>query len=107
MRKGEADAITIAPLGAGRTLAQMRSAPVDIGISLARMNRVIAYEPDDMTVIAEAGLTLAALNALTGTHAPRLPVDPPHRRPDYAGRTVGGARPPARFGCRKARCAIC
>ena len=28
------DAITLAPLGAARTLAQMRSAPVDIGISL-------------------------------------------------------------------------
>jgi glycolate oxidase FAD binding subunit len=78
VRKGEADALTLAPLGAGRTLAQMRSAPVDIGISLSRMNRVIAYEPDDMTVIAEAGLTLAALNALTGTRAQRLPVDPPH-----------------------------
>src|SRR4029077_2806891 len=40
--------------------------------------RVIAYEPDDMTVIAEAGLTLASLNGLTATRGQRLPADPPH-----------------------------
>ena len=89
--KGEADAITLAPLGAGRTLAQMRSTPVDIGISLSRMNRVIAYEPDDMTVIAEAGLTLAALDALTGTRAQRLPVDPPRADRITLGALVAAA----------------
>jgi glycolate oxidase FAD binding subunit len=91
VRKGEADAITLAPLGAGRTLAQMRATPVDIGISLSRMNRVSAYEPDDMTVIAEAGLTLAALNALTGTRAQRLPVDPPHADRITLGALVAAA----------------
>jgi glycolate oxidase FAD binding subunit len=86
VRKCEADAITLAPMGAARTLAQIRPAPVALGISLARMNRVIAYEPDDMTVIAEAGLTLAALNSLAATRGQRLPADPPH--PD---RTTLGA----------------
>ena len=86
VRKCEADAITLAPIGAARTLAQIRPAPVALGISLARMNRVIAYEPDDMTVIAEAGLTLAALNSLAATRGQRLPADPPH--PD---RTTLGA----------------
>lgn len=81
VRKCEADAITLAPLGSVRTLAQIRPTPVAVGISLARMNRVIAYEPDDMTVIAEAGLTLGALNRLTATHGQRLPADPPD--PDY------------------------
>jgi glycolate oxidase FAD binding subunit len=78
VRKCEADAIPLAALGAARTLAQMRLTPVGAGISLARMNRVIAYEPDDMTVIAEAGLTLGALNELAATHGQRLPLDPPH-----------------------------
>lgn len=86
VRKCVADAITIAPLGAARTLAELRPAPVAVGISLARMNRVIAYEPDDMTVIAEAGLTLGALNRLTAARGQRLPADPPH--PD---RTTLGA----------------
>lgn len=78
VRKCEADSIALAPMGAARTLAEIRLTPVDVGISLTRMNRVIAYEPDDMTVIAEAGLTLGSLNDLTGTHAQRLPTDPPH-----------------------------
>ena len=86
VRKCEADAITLAPLGAARTLAQIRPAPVAVGISLARMNRIIAYEPDDMTIIAEAGLTLAALNGATTPRAQWLPADPP--RPD---RTTLGA----------------
>jgi len=78
VRKCEADSIALAPMGAARTLAQIRPTPVAIGISLTRMNRVIAYEPDDMTVIAEAGLTLGALNDLISARAQRLPVDPPH-----------------------------
>jgi len=86
VRKCEADAITLAPIGAARTLAQIRPAPVAVGISLARLNRVIAYEPDDMTVIADAGLTLAALNSLTATRGQRLPADPP-----YPDRTTLGA----------------
>jgi glycolate oxidase FAD binding subunit len=92
VRKCEADAIAVAPMGAARTLAQIRSAPVAVGISLARINRVIAYEPDDMTVIADAGLTLGALNDLVATHGQRLPADPP--RPDRTtlGALVAGAQ---------------
>jgi glycolate oxidase FAD binding subunit len=78
VRKCEADSIALAPMGAAHTLAQIRPTPVAVGISLTMMNRVIAYEPDDMTVIAEAGLTLDALNELTGTQGQRLPIDPAH-----------------------------
>jgi glycolate oxidase FAD binding subunit len=78
VRKCEADTHTLAALGAARTLAQIRSTPVAIGVSLARMNRAIAYEPDDMTIIAQAGITLAELNNLTAAHGQRLPADPPH-----------------------------
>jgi glycolate dehydrogenase FAD-binding subunit len=92
VRKCEADAITLAPLGAARTLAQIRPAPVAMGISLVRMNRVIAYEPDDMTVIAEAGLTLGALNRLTATHGQRLPADPPHPDRTTLGALIAAAQ---------------
>ncbi len=53
---------TLAPLGAARTLGEIRRAPAMLGVSLARMDRIVAYEPEDMTVIAEAGMTLGALN---------------------------------------------
>src|SRR3984957_19057701 len=42
------------------------------------MNRVIAYEPAELPLIAGGGLTLGALNELAATHGQRLPLDPPH-----------------------------
>jgi glycolate oxidase FAD binding subunit len=76
VRKCETDKLSLAPLGAARTLAQIRRAPVQIGISLRRMARIVAYEPDDMTVVVEAGHTLGDLNATLGARGQRLPVDP-------------------------------
>src|SRR5271163_2635713 len=54
VRQCERDGIAIAPFGAARTLAQIRPAPAAVGISLARLNRIVAYEPDDMTITVEA-----------------------------------------------------
>ncbi|HEX3409191.1 MAG TPA: FAD-binding oxidoreductase [Candidatus Binataceae bacterium] len=92
IRKCEADGLALAPIGAARTLAQIRLAPATVGISLARLNRVIAYEPDDMTVIAEAGLTLGALNGVLATRGQRLPADPPHPERTTLGALVAGAQ---------------
>lgn len=94
VRKAEADGLTLAAVGSARTLEQIRRAPVDLAISLARMNRVVAYEPDDMTVIAEAGLTVGSLNRMTATRGQRLPVDPPE--PDAA--TLGALIAAAKAG---------
>ncbi|MFZ1887809.1 MAG: FAD-binding oxidoreductase [Candidatus Binataceae bacterium] len=76
VRKCEADRISIAAIGAARTLSEIRRAPVAIGISLERMARVIAYEPHDMTIVAEPGISVAALNAAIAPSAQRLPIDP-------------------------------
>ena len=92
VRKCERDGIALAPFGAARTLAQLRAAPAELGISLARLDRIIAYEPDDMTITVEAGLTLPSLNALALTHAQRLPVDPPRPELTTIGALIGGAR---------------
>ncbi|HUO04553.1 MAG TPA: FAD-binding oxidoreductase [Candidatus Binataceae bacterium] len=87
----EAGRITLVPLGAGRTLAQIRRAPVAIGVSLKRMARIVAYEPDDMTVVAEAGITVAALNAAMAPHGQRLPVDPYNPEVTTIGSLIGAA----------------
>jgi glycolate oxidase FAD binding subunit len=76
----EAERLTLAPIGAMRTFAQIRRGPVTLGVSHRRMNRIIAHEPDDLTVIAEAGITVGALNAELAKSRQRLPVDP--CRPD-------------------------
>ncbi|MGH7948759.1 MAG: FAD-binding oxidoreductase [Candidatus Binataceae bacterium] len=87
VRKCEADGIPLAPLGAARTLSQIRRAPVPLGVSLTRMKRIVAYETDDMTIVVEAGATLADLRRATAPRRQRLPIDP--RVPDAT--TVGSA----------------
>lgn len=91
VRKCESDGLALVPMGASRTLAQIRSQPCAVGISLARMHRVVDYEPDDMTIVAEAGLTLGALNACTAEHRQRLPCDPRNPELTTLGALVGAA----------------
>jgi glycolate oxidase FAD binding subunit len=76
VRMCEADRFTLAAIGSARTLSQIRPAPVSVGVSLKRMARIVAHEPDDMTVVAEAGITIGELNAATASARQRLPVDP-------------------------------
>ena len=76
VRLCEADRISLAPVGAARSLAAIRRLPVALGISMTRLARVVAYEPDDMTVVAESGLTVGKLNAAMAGARQRLPVDP-------------------------------
>jgi glycolate oxidase FAD binding subunit len=90
--KCERDGIALAAFGAARTLAQLRPAPVELGISLAQLNHIVAYEPDDMTITVEAGMTLAALNAYALSHGQRLAVDPPRPELTTIGALIGGAR---------------
>ena len=76
VRACETDRIALAPLGAARTLSQIRPHPVALGVSLSRLARVVAYEPKDMTITVEAGLSVGALNRALAPARQRLPVDP-------------------------------
>ena len=56
-----------------------------IGLSLAKLNRVVDYPARDLTITVEAGLTIAALRKRLAAERQRLPVDVPqagsgHRR---------------------------
>jgi FAD/FMN-containing dehydrogenase len=69
-------------------------------IDLARLNRVVAHAPDDMTVTVEAGITLAGLQSELSGRGQWLPIDPPN--PDRL--TIGAliatnASGPRRLGC--------
>jgi glycolate oxidase FAD binding subunit len=92
VRMCEAERIALAPLGAARTLGEIRRAPVMLGISLARMDCVVAHEPEDMTAIAEAGLTLGALNRSLAEHGQRLPLDPRGPGETTLGALLGAAQ---------------
>jgi glycolate dehydrogenase FAD-binding subunit len=92
VRKCEKDRITLAPVGAGRTLGPMRRAPVGIAVSLVRMDGVVAYDPADMTLIVEGGVTLGAVNQMTVVHGQRLPADPPRPEMTTVGALIAGAK---------------
>jgi glycolate oxidase FAD binding subunit len=70
-------------------------------LDLQRLDRIVEYNPDDLTVSVEAGLTAGTLAARLAARRQLLPLDPP----GVAGRTLGGcaatnARGPlrARYG---------
>ncbi len=92
VRKCERDRITIAPIGACRTLRHLRPNPVDAAISMARMAQVTSYEPDDMTVVVGAGMTLGALDSTLGRHGQHLPVDPAFPEQTTVGAMLGAAQ---------------
>jgi len=58
----------------------------DVALDLSRMNRVVAYEPADMTATVQAGIRLTDLQQHLGTANQFWPLDPPLA--DRA--TVGG-----------------
>jgi glycolate oxidase FAD binding subunit len=75
VRVCERNSVSLAPVGAARTLSIIRREPVVVGLSLTRMARVVAYEPDDMTVVVEAGISLSDIARLMAPSHQRLPAD--------------------------------
>jgi len=61
-------------LGWGEPVA---AAAVDIVLSTAKLNRVLAHRHGDLTATLQAGATLAAVNGALATHGQWLPLDPP------------------------------
>jgi glycolate oxidase FAD binding subunit len=90
----------VTPWGAG-TLQALGMPPdrLDIVLSLERLNRVLIYEPDDLTCSVEAGMTLGQLNQLLGEHNQMLPLDPPlPERATIGGLIAANASGPRRHG---------
>ena len=58
----------------------------DVALSLARLDRIIAHEPADLTVTVEPGVRLADLQTRLAQHGQFVPFDPPC---DNAA-TIGG-----------------
>ena len=76
-------------LGLGRSLERY-----DIALDVGSLDRIVAYEPDDLTITVEAGITLKRVQALLAEHGQYLSVDPP---PDDRV-TIGGVLATARPG---------
>ena len=59
---------------------------------MVRLARIVAHEPHDMTVVAESGITVGALNDSIGLAGQRLPVDPCGPGLTTLGSLIGAAR---------------
>jgi glycolate oxidase FAD binding subunit len=97
-----AEGLAVLPAGGGARLA-WGSPPrrVDVVLSLARLDRVIAHEPADLTLSVEAGATVTALNDVLAASRQFVPLDParPHAT-TIGGLIATGAAGPyrARYG---------
>jgi glycolate oxidase FAD binding subunit len=85
----------VVPQGARTALRLGRPlAAYDVALDTTGLDRLVAYEPEDLTLTVEAGMTLARLQALLGERGQYLPVEPPPS--DHV--TIGGLLAPARSG---------
>lgn len=79
--------LSVMPAGAGTKLGigNLAQKP-DLVLAMTRLNKVVEYEPADLTVTVEAGIRLAALQNELAQHQQFFPLNPP-----YADRcTIGG-----------------
>ncbi len=61
-------------------------APSDVTISAAGLKRVLEYDPRDLTISVEAGVTWCEMARVLGEHRQMVPLDPP-----FSGSaTIGG-----------------
>ncbi|MCC7500089.1 MAG: FAD-binding oxidoreductase [Bryobacterales bacterium] len=63
-------------------------AAADVTISTAALNRVLEYDPRDLTISVEAGLPYADLTRLLAEHRQMIPLDPPYAAQSTAGGVV-------------------
>ncbi|MCY3655587.1 MAG: FAD-binding oxidoreductase [Chloroflexi bacterium] len=67
----------------------------DVALDMRGLDGIVDYEPADMTVQVEAGMTLRALRAHLAEHGQYLPADPPPGDDVTIGGLLATARPGA------------
>ena len=87
MSYANANRLAVIPLG-GRNHAGIGNLPerYDLALDVTRLNKVVEFEPADLTITVQAGITLGALRPAIGAANMMVPFDP--SLPD--GATVGG-----------------
>ena len=69
----------LVPAGSGRLLS-LGDIPegADVAVSLARLNRIVHYDPGDLTLGVEGGVSLAQLQETLASQNQFLPTNPPY-----------------------------
>ena len=100
LRAATADRLALVPWGGGVSLAR-EPAPgrYDLALDLAALDRVVEYDPEDFTLTAECGATIASLRATLAARGQELPLEAPHA----ARATLGGVLSANASGPRRLR----
>src|SRR5258705_7094373 len=100
LRAAARDGLTVVPFGGPADAALAADLPsFDLALDLSALDRVVEYEPEDLTVTAECGVTLATLRATLAARGQELPLESPG-----GGRTtLGGALAANASGARRLR----
>ncbi len=87
LRAASEEKLSVLVRGAGKHL-HLGSPPGPIGVvvSMGRLGRIVEYDADDLTVTAQAGMSLGELQEVVGKQGQMLALDPPG--PESA--TLGG-----------------
>ena len=89
------EGLAVVPRGAGSALTLGGVATrVDVVLDLCRLDAIVEYNPDDLTVTVQAGVTAGALATALGARRQTLPLDPP----GWSTRTLGGVAATAAAG---------
>jgi glycolate oxidase FAD binding subunit len=95
-----AERLSLVPRGSGSAMALGHPlGRADVVVDLGRLNDVLEYNPDDLTVTVSAGTTLEALASRLRARGQCLPLDPP----GGAMRTLGGIAATGASGPLRAR----
>ncbi len=100
VRQAYADGMTLYPIGGGTSLDYgLPAKQSGLGLSLARLDRVVDYPARDMTITVEAGIRMSALADVLATQRQRLPVDVPQAdRATLGGVIATNSSGPLRYG---------
>jgi len=99
LRAAARDRLAVVPWGGGVGLAGADAPPrYDLAIDLTALDRIVTYDPDDFTLTAECGVTLAALADAVAARGQELPLECAHAgRATYGGVLAANAAGPRRL----------
>jgi len=94
------DRLAAVPWGGGTSLALMAPpARYDVAIQMSAFDRIVDYDPEDMTITAECGATLESLGAALAARGQELPIE----GGTVSRATLGGALAANGSGARRLR----
>jgi glycolate oxidase FAD binding subunit len=100
LRAATRDELAVIPWGGGVALERERApARYDLALDLGALDRIVEYEPEDLTLTAECGVTIATLRATLAARGQELPLEAAHA----ARATLGGTLAANASGARRLR----